>query len=267
MKHILVGIDFSESADRALAYAEEIALTFSSTINLVYIHPSSGSNPAEEKINFQRYSGASVRLAELATSVGDRGITTMASTYRGEVIPTLKKIIADGDCDLVVMGCQGENLLSNTPWGSTITYLIEDTRIPILAVPSYAPVKYPRRFLLSTDKECPTRLRQLHPLLKLLEADRTQLLLFHYQQATERAFPDREYARLLQGIKHRFYYQADDHQPIGNAVVEFANLTTADILVVTHRDDHWLGVKTLNSVARKVTWTASIPVLILQDSY
>jgi nucleotide-binding universal stress UspA family protein len=38
MKHILVGIDFSETADRALAYAEEIALIFSSKISLIHIH-------------------------------------------------------------------------------------------------------------------------------------------------------------------------------------------------------------------------------------
>jgi nucleotide-binding universal stress UspA family protein len=267
MKHILVGIDFSESADRALAYAEEIALVFSSKINLVYIHPPSNGNAEEEKIDLQRYSKACARLAELAASVGDRGITTMVTTYRGEVVPTLKRIIADGDCDLVVMGCQGENYLPNNPWGSTTTYLMEDTRIPILAVPSYAPVKYPRRFLLATDKECPTRLRQLHPLLQLLEAPRTKLLLFHFQEATEQATPDREYARLLQGIEHQFYYQADDHQPIGNAVVGFTNLTASDILVVTHRSDHWLGDKAPDSVARRVTWTASVPVLILQDSF
>lgn len=267
MKHLLVGIDFSKSSDRALAYAEEIALMFSSTINLVYIHPPSIGNPVEEKVDLQHYSEACARLAELAASVGDRGIATMVTNYRGEVIPTLKRIVDDGDCDLVVMGCQGENFLPNNPWGSTTTYLMEDTRIPILAVPSYAPVKYPRRFLLATDKECPTRLRQLHPLLKLLEAPRTQLLLFHFLEATEQATPDREYARLLQGTEYRFYYQVDDHQPIGNAVVGFTNLIAADILVVTHRSDHWLGDKATDSVARRVTWTASVPVLILQDSY
>lgn len=267
MKHLLVGIDFSKSADRALAYAEEIALVCSSEIHLVYVHAPSGGNAADEKTDQQRYADAGAQLAELAASVSDRGIATMVSTYRGEVVPSLKKIIADGDCDLVVMGCQGENFLPGNPWGSTITSLMEDTRIPVLAVPNYAPVRYPRRFLLATDKECPTRLRQLLPMLNLLEADRTELLLFHYQQASERAMPDREYARLLQGIQHRFYYQVDNHEPIGNAVVGFANLTAADILVVTHREEHWLGTKATDSVARRVTWTASIPVLILQDSY
>lgn len=267
MKNLLVGIDFSKSADRALAYAEEIALMFSAEINMVYIHAPTDDKPVEEQSDLQHYSEACERLSELAASVSDRGISTIFSAYRGEVVPTMKAIIAEGDCDLIVMGCQGENFLPNTPWGSTTTSLMEDNRIPILAVPNYTPVKYPRRFLLATDKKCPERLRQLSPLLKLLEADRTQLLLFHYQQATERATPDRGYARLLEGIEHRFYYQVDNHQPIGNAVVAFTELIAADILVVTHRADHWLGAGANDSVAREVTWMSSTPVLVLQDSF
>lgn len=266
MKHLLVGIDFSESADRALAYAEEIALVFSSKITLLYIHAPAGEG-TKSKAAVRSYEEACAQLAELADSTGDRGITTAVSTYQGELIPTLQQVIADGDCDLVVLGCQGEHFTPDNPWGSTVTSLIDDTRIPVLAVPIHAPVKYPRRFLLATDKECPTRIRQLLPLLKLLEADRTRLMLFHFLQATERVMPDREYARLLAGIEHRFYYQADDHQPIENAVVEFAELTAADILVVTHRAEHWLSSGRVNSVARKVSWTASTPVLILQDGY
>lgn len=267
MKHILVAIDFSKSAERALAYAEEIALVFSSKISLVYVHAPSGDHPAEADINLKLYSEASGWLSELGASVSERGIQTLVSAYRGEVVPTLKKIIADGDCDLIVMGCQGESFLPDNPWGSTTTSLMEDNRIPIIAVPGYAPVKYPRRFLLATDKECPNDLRQLSPLLKLLDTERTSLLLFHYQQATEEATPHRAYAKLLQGIKHRFYYQADDHQSIGNAVVDFADLVATDLLVVTHREDHWLSSNKQGSVARRVTWSTSVPVLILQDSF
>lgn len=246
---------------------EEIALVFSSKISLVYIHVPSGDDPAEAEVNLQRYSEASAQLAELGASVSQRGIQTLISAYRGEVIPTLKKNTANGDCDLIVMGCQGKNFRPDNPWGSTTTSLMEDTRIPILTVPNYAPVKYPRRFLLATDKECPNDLRQLFPLLKLLDTARTRLLLFHYQQATEEATPHRAYARLLHGTNHRFYYQADDHQPIGTAVVNFADLVAADLLVVTHREDHWLSSNTKASVARRLTWSTSVPMLILQDSF
>ncbi|SER03691.1 universal stress protein [Neolewinella agarilytica] len=258
MKHLLVGIDFSKSADRALAYAEEIALQMKASISLVHIVPPAGTTEADE---------AKKRLTELADSSGSRGIKTAAYIYEGPVIETLKRVIDDGDCDLVVMGCQGENFLPENPWGSSTTSLMEDTRIPILAVPDLAPVKYPRRFLLATDKICPRHIRQLTPMLELLRADRTDLLLFHYLQATDRSTPDREYGRLLEGIKHRFYYQVDNQQPIGNAVVEFTELIDADILVVTHRDGHWLGSPTSDSVARRVTWASSVPVLVLQDSF
>jgi nucleotide-binding universal stress UspA family protein len=264
MKHLLVGIDFSKSADRALAYAEEIALVMHSKITLVYVFPPSGANSTN---NVAATTKIQKRLTKLADSVEERGITVAAYLYEGAVVETLRRVIDDGDCDLVVMGCQGENFLPDTPWGSTTTALMEDTRIPILAVPSYASVKYPRRFLLAADGECPRHLRQLSPLLQLLDARRTQLLLFHYLQSTERAMPDRAYSELLAGVEHRFYYQVDHHQPIGNAVVDFAYLTASDILVVTHRADHWLGTKATDSVARRVTWTASVPVLILQDGF
>ncbi|TXF90263.1 universal stress protein [Neolewinella aurantiaca] len=268
MKHISVAIDFSKSADRALAYAEEIAIVFSAKITLIHVHPrDNGDDSAEDDNNLRLYSEASAKLAALGASVSQRGIPTLVSAYRGEVVPTLKKIINEGDCDLVVMGCQGENFAPNNPWGSTTTSLMDDTRTPILAVPDYAPVKYPRRFLLATDKQCPADLRQLAPLLKLLATDRTQLMLFHFQQATEEATPHRAYARLLNSVKHQFYYQADNHQPISDAVVSFADLTAADMLVVTHRDNHWLSANAKHSVANRVTMATTIPVLILQDSF
>lgn len=258
MKHLLVGIDFSKSSDRALAYAEEIALVMNAKISLVHVTPPNGAGNADD---------LKKRLTELAGSVGKRGIDTGAYLYEGEIIETLRRVVDDGDCDLVVMGCQGENFLPDNPWGNTTTSLMEDTRIPILAVPGYAPVKYPRRFLLATNNECPQHIRQLSPLIALLATDRTRLLLFHYLQATERAAPDRAYGRLLEGIEHRFYYQADNHEPIGNAVIGFTDLVAADLLVVTHQHNHWFGTKATDSVARRVTWTASVPVLILQDSF
>ncbi|WP_020568848.1 universal stress protein [Neolewinella persica] len=264
MKHILVGIDFSKPADRALAYAEEIALVMNSKISLVYVLDPSKSG---SKDNTASAAELEKQLTELAESIGQRGITTAAYLYEGAIVPTLRRVIDDGDCDLVVMGCQGEHFQPDDPWGSTTTSLMEDTRIPILAVPSYAPVKYPRRFMLAADKECPRNLRQLSPLLQLLDSERTQLLLFHYLQSTERAMPDKAYARLLTGVEYRFYYQVDEHHPVGNAVVGFADLTAADIVVVTHRAEHLLGNKATGSVARRVTGSATIPILILQDSY
>lgn len=268
MKHILVGIDFSETADRALAYAEEIALIFSSKISLIHIHKQSADGLELIEATKKKYRKASKRLTELAESISGRGLSVTASTQRGEIIPTLKTIIDESDCDLVVMGCQGEHPLPNHSWGSTIAGLMEDTRIPILAVPILAPVKYPRRFVLATSEQCPANLRKLSPLLKLIEADRTQLMLFHYLLDTERAMPDRAYSRLLEGIKHRFYYQVDDHQPNANAVIDFAHLTSADILVVMHRGEYPFTPGAPESVSRRVTWMAtSIPVLILQDSF
>ncbi|MEO0734688.1 MAG: universal stress protein, partial [Bacteroidota bacterium] len=267
MKHILVGTDFSKSADRALAYAEEVALRFSAKIELVYVHPPSGEDPAEAEIEEQLFTERSSSLVKLAANVGERGITTIAHAYRGPVVATLQEIIFSGECDLVVLGCQGEHFLPNNPWGSTTTALIEDTRLPILAVPSYAPVKYPKRFLLATDDAGVTRPRQLNPLLSLLATERTQLLLYHYLGATEATTPHREYARLLDGIEYRFYYQVDDHQPIGNAVIEFANLVAADLVAVTHRERYGLWLRNADSIAERVTWTSSVPVLILQESY
>ncbi len=122
--------------------------------------------------------------------------------------------------------------------------------------------------MLATDRECPTRLRQLAPLLTLLTVERTRLLLYHYLQATEENItPHHAYARLLAGIKYRFYYQVDDQQPIGHAIADFAQLAAADLVVVTHREDHWFGSGETDSVARRVTWMSEVPVLILQDSY
>lgn len=260
MRSILVCIDFSRSSDRALAYAEEIALQLKAKLELVYVLPEGRESDA-------LLNEANRRLDQLVKSVAGRGIVTHANTYQGNVVSTLGEVITEGDCELVVMGCQGENYAPNNPWGSTTTSLMKSTRIPILAVPSYTPVKYPRRFLLATDAECPTRKRQLLPLLRLLDTERTELLLFHHLQATEAATPHQSYSRLLEGIPYRFYYQADNQQAIGNVVVDFAQITASDIIVVTHRDEEKHATPGRLSIAQRVTWSSSVAVLILQDSF
>ncbi len=139
---ILVPTDFSEHADRALAYAVELAASLDATIHLVHAISITIVGLPEMGVAY----GAMVM--ESATKAAQDELEARATRYRDrvalapgrievgdarEVIDQVAKVI---DADLIIMGTHGRRGLRRMILGSVAETVVRSAPCPVLTVPT-----------------------------------------------------------------------------------------------------------------------------------
>ena len=142
-KTILVPVDFSEHASRALDYAIELGKQFKSKIHLLHsyplqpflVSPYGVALPPELDRSFRE--AADQRLAEWATRASKAGltveITTSADTPAEAIAPRAEKIHAD----LIVMGTRGLTGLKHVVLGSVAERTLRIAPCPVLTLKAH----------------------------------------------------------------------------------------------------------------------------------
>lgn len=146
-KKILVGTDFSETSDRALDYAIELASRLGATVTVLHAYelPIVGFPDGA----FIASADVASRLATAAQS----GLDTAVSTRAGRGVELAKILRQDAPwdavnsvakeigADLVVVGTHGRRGLSHALLGSVAEKIIRTAHIPVLTVRGPAPTK------------------------------------------------------------------------------------------------------------------------------
>lgn len=144
MKTIIAPIDFSDASTNALAFAAELSKRASARLIAVNIRQK-GEDEEEAKS----------KLSDLKKSFGP-DLKFESSLLHGNLIPTLKKIIALEQPDLIVMGTKGASGLKRILIGSNTVNVIAKTTVPVLVIPEVARFKNfikkgKNRIVLATD--------------------------------------------------------------------------------------------------------------------
>jgi len=139
---ILVGVDFSESADRALGLAVLLAERLSARLDLVYVYdvpvvampelvmPSTNDNPPMAEFRQQ--------LKELRSRVvGDRVPTRIHLLY-GDAVAGMLDLIKELQPEMVVVGSHGRGAVMRALMGSVSERLSRRSPVPVLIVPAPA---------------------------------------------------------------------------------------------------------------------------------
>ena len=150
MKTILAPIDFSEASINALSFAAELAKRTSARLVVTNILDN-GENEEETKNKLN-----AIEL-DLQKSFGPE-LHCEASLAHGDLVDTLKRVIAAEQPQLVVMGTKGASGLKRILLGSNTVNVIAKTTVPILVIPEVA--RYDNffhngknRIVLATDLE------------------------------------------------------------------------------------------------------------------
>ncbi len=266
MKHILVPTDFSEAAKNAVEYAKYLAIEFDAKVTLVYIHSVPVDPLRIGEISDEVLGEAREVIKRGAARLKDTGLRVETKVVLGDTIGRLKEEIFQTGADLIVMGCQGEHYLPTRVFGSTTTTLMDEVRVPIIAVPEDFPPDLPEYFVWSTDRTPPKKATTLRPLLELVERAGTELKVFHYQKKGEDTLPYPRFKELLEGVvAYDFFSQADDGEEIEEAINEFSEMVQTDLIAVIHRRSNWLSKLMVVSSTRRTVWSSPVPVLILQE--
>ena len=145
---IMLATDFTISSERALAYAQALALRFGSTLKLAHIFDPSvvtSWETAELEISpEERHRISEQRLDDVERKLLGKGIVTR-TICRGSHHPpvTLLQIAKEDRVDLIVAGTTSKTGIERAILGSTAEQLIRGALCPVLTVGPQARVPEP----------------------------------------------------------------------------------------------------------------------------
>ena len=148
MKTILAPVDFSDASINALSFAAELSKRASARLIIMNILQK-GEDEEETKNKLKSIE------SDLKKSF-DSDLKCESFLAHGNLIPTLKKIIAVQQPDLIVMGTKGASGLKKILIGSNTVNVIAKTKVPVLVIPEVARFenffkKGKNRIVLATD--------------------------------------------------------------------------------------------------------------------
>lgn len=135
-RHVLYPTDFSDTAERAFGYVEEIVKRGANRITVCHVQDKailSGKavNEREEadRIDMERLKRLEHRLRDLGAR--DVAVELLFGAPKQEIVRTAKR----GDYSLVVMGTQGRGFFGGILMGSVAYHVARNVTVPILFIP------------------------------------------------------------------------------------------------------------------------------------
>jgi len=143
MKRLLVPLDGSELAERALVVAGALAESLNGSLMIARVVPPPtpgrfySSHLLKELEEAQLQEGAAY-LAAVADRLREDRLTVETRLLHGEVAPTLLDLADRERCDLIVISSHGAGGLGAQVFGSLARKLLYAARHPVLVVPATA---------------------------------------------------------------------------------------------------------------------------------
>ena len=135
---ILVTTDFSEVSDRALGYAIALARRYDARIYLTHVinpDPFQFAEPQLAQATYEKVRQAAEEgIIDILISGKLRGVPHEVLMEEGNVWPTLEKLIAEHEIDLVVAGTHGRGKLQKILIGSVAEEIFRQADAPVLTV-------------------------------------------------------------------------------------------------------------------------------------
>jgi nucleotide-binding universal stress UspA family protein len=139
MKRILVAVDGSDPARRALQLAAEIAQRFEAKLTLVSVLPSlplpeDAYGPRATELVEGHRSFSLRLLAVMGAAVDAKGLQLESLVLEGNPAEEIAHAAIEQDVDLVVVGSRGLGAMSRTLLGSVSDRLVHIATKPVLVV-------------------------------------------------------------------------------------------------------------------------------------
>ena len=121
---ILVPVDGSENANRALEKAVAMAKDSSSAVTAIYVM----EKPPTVYVQSQKV------LDECEALAASQGLKIEAVTAQGEPAGTIVGYAEKGEFDMIVMGSRGRGKITEAVLGSVSSKVLKDAKCPVVIV-------------------------------------------------------------------------------------------------------------------------------------
>ncbi|OKL40360.1 universal stress protein [Pontibacter flavimaris] len=285
MKSILVPIDYSNNSRNALTYALEIARVTGAEIILFHafypiMTPPASLDTTDVILALEEGKARSLKDFALATrtEIGAadglleayQSIPLRAAARMGGSYEMILEAIEKYKADLVVMGMQGGGPFSQALLGSTTISVMQESKVPILAVPENMPFRYFRKVLFATNLSKLPATADLQPLRDFVATFEASLQVLHlYKNNLQYATFDphealEQLSAKLQGITLDF--QFDIQEEVAEGIQKYILEQHADLLVLIPQRHNFMERLLDRSVTGKITAHPQVPLLALPAS-
>lgn len=272
MHRILVPLDGSCLADRAIPWADEIAGAMAADVRLIRVITPTLVPPPGADDSCGEYVDLEESLARSVLAKSSRRFRHVRPTDTlvlhgpaGELIAAHARVGAD----LVVMASHGRGGLWRAILGSVAATVICESTVPVMVIPgrSFAPAHVPERILVALDGS-PFAARVLSSVMPVASSTRATLILFGVLPL-EGGGADgwSDLVGYLEGTARRLRdlalpVEIDWHAgPVGPSVVTFAHRRQADLIALTTHGRRGFDRWRCGSVTEYVLAHADQPVV------
>jgi nucleotide-binding universal stress UspA family protein len=142
IKRILVPMDFSSHAERALEYAVEMAKPFKAEVAVVHVFEPiyyaapdlAGAGPALGAIIDEQQKSARAQLQRLEARYAKRRVALRGFLQTGPPAPAIGDTAKRFKADLIVMGTHGRTGLAHVLLGSVAEQVVRTAPCPVLTL-------------------------------------------------------------------------------------------------------------------------------------
>ena len=151
---LLVGVDLSESTEKIVKKAEEIAKALSAKVWLMHVakpEPSDlyGAGYESDSIGLEmdaqtfrdslakRYHREHRQLQEIAGRLRNAGLDTTALLVQGATVETILKEASKLDVEMIIVGSHGRGAMYQLLMGSVCEGVIRKSKCQILVIPTH----------------------------------------------------------------------------------------------------------------------------------
>jgi nucleotide-binding universal stress UspA family protein len=281
MNKILVPIDFSENARKALRTAAQIAGKSKASLEMLHVNimlayePSFPEYPTSTEIAAHDYEDeVADRMREwqedLLKEEQFKDLSVTSKVAEGHLHPIIEHV-ADGDaCDLIVMGTKGTSNALQAVIGSNTEKVIRHAHCPVLAVPAQAREGEIRTVVFAStlaEDQVPAFI-QLARLQASLGFDVQVLCMHGFGESADLAWMQARLRELSQfsGLKNAVLHTATVSYDQEKKILEFAHSMNADMVVMATHQRKGLAHILIGSLTEHTANRSDIPVLCIPVS-
>jgi nucleotide-binding universal stress UspA family protein len=274
MKKILVPTDFSDNADKARDYAINLAEILGAEVYLLncYHLPTTGLD-----------GGGVLNVDNLVKDEAEKQMQNQLEYVRsnhsnlkfdgkctpGLMVDSVKRLAKDANFNLIVLGTNGTSGVVENILGSNASALIGSIDIPVITVPAYTTINFPKRIIVANDLT-ESGENHLYDSLKEIAGNTNASIDFLFIVDDEKKAQNKiqrlkaaNFDEAFDANYHPFHFKNSDNAEDG--ILEYLEGKNYDLLVVVcHQRSFWERIFE-RSISKSLVKHAEIPILVLKD--
>lgn len=281
MKHILLPTDFSDTANNAFLYALQLANQLDVKLFVLYsyvppiLSSTHGGQPEllnsvyqeVELSKFDFFKKKVPLLHELAEQHQLDDSKLIFLFEQGTVVSSVKKVLAEEDIRLVVMGTHGVSGIHKQYVGTNTVAVIRNIQQPVLAIPehaTYSPIRHIAFTTLFREKDA-SALAEIIEISKSLHAKLTCVNVMSDAADPSDALLHADIWGKRFQDEHLEFLFLEKKNSVEETVNKFIAENGIDLLAVVKRNRNFFDRLVSSSLSNKLAFHSETPILVFHE--